>query len=219
MSKNHSMTTGLAVIKNALYGALNNDDILNAVIPYGYTADVLRNEGIAKHELAESLALKVIKEYGEQFSATEKTAQLFGAYQPAYMDIIRLARIGLKNMSGALHSLRATGSRNRSLTGFIKDARVLYTNLLEQPDYLEAVKRFGITEENLRLALDDINRLESSYHEFLKEKGEAQSSTIARDQAYDDLYNWYSDFRAVARIALKKQPQLLEKMGIVVKNN
>ena len=217
MKNSVSLAKGLSIINSAINGALNSDDILTELAKYGYTAEVIRNEGVVKFNLAESLTIKMTKEYGDQYSASEQTIRLFNTYQPAYMEVVRLARIALKDMPGALHSLRATGSRNRSLSGFIKDARTLYRNLLEQPNYLEAVQRFGVTAERLQSALNDIDTIEASHHNFLKEKGEAQTSTIARDQAYDDLYRWYSDFRAVARLALKEHPQLIEKMGIVVK--
>jgi hypothetical protein len=48
----------------------------------------------------------------------------------------------------------------------------------------------------------------------LKEKGEAQAATEARDKALDNLQEWMSDYIAVARIALEDEPQLMEMLGI-----
>lgn len=49
----------------------------------------------------------------------------------------------------------------------------------------------------------------------LKEKGEAQSATEARDTAFDALQEWVRDFINIARIALEDQKQLLEVLGVV----
>ena len=64
------------------------------------------------------------------------------------------------------------------------------------------------------VVLKDIEELHSNQ---LEKKGEAQQSTLERDKAFDDLTNWYSDFRAIARIALYEKPQLIEALGIVKK--
>jgi hypothetical protein len=47
--------------------------------------------------------------------------------------------------------------------------------------------------------------------------GEAQDATLRRDRAADALQEWYSDFIAIARIALEDNPQYLEMLGIVKK--
>ena len=50
----------------------------------------------------------------------------------------------------------------------------------------------------------------------LKEMGEAQSATLAKDQAMKALDEWVSGLRAVARIAITDEPQHLEALGIMI---
>jgi len=59
------------------------------------------------------------------------------------------------------------------------------------------------------------NAIENALNKKLKEKGEAQAATGARDEALDALQAWMSDFVAIARIALEDQKQLLEVLGVV----
>jgi hypothetical protein len=43
---------------------------------------------------------------------------------------------------------------------------------------------------------------------------EAQRATQARDAAIEALDDWLADFRAVARLALEDDPQLLEALQL-----
>jgi hypothetical protein len=57
--------------------------------------------------------------------------------------------------------------------------------------------------------------VEAKLNSQLKEKGEAQTATQARDEAFDAMQEWMSDFIGIARIALEAQSQYLEMLGIV----
>jgi len=207
----------LGEMSNAMNGALNSEEIIIRMERYGYTSERITEEGLNRLDNVHQLFALQRKEYGEQHDANAVSTDLQNETRSAYMDHVRLSRIALKNFPGALHSISATGSRKRSVAGFLKEARTFYLNMLDQPRLLEAMERFNITAEELQAGLDRVDKAEKSYQVFLKEKGEAQDSTIVRDEAFDELYNWYSEFRAVARIALADRPQLLEKMGIIVK--
>ncbi|MDR2010218.1 MAG: hypothetical protein LBQ22_07030 [Bacteroidales bacterium] len=217
MQTKKSLTDSMAAISKAINGVLSNSEILEVMAGYGYAEERIRNEGLAMYNETQQLILNQKKEYGEQYTASKQVNELWQEAYEVYISILRLSRIALKNKTGALHSIGATGTRKRSLTGFIDNARMLYSNLLSQPEMLHTVETFGITSEKLQNGLTQIEELETSYLMFFKEKGEAQNSTLERDKIFDALYDWYSDFRATARVALSGNPQLLEKLGIVVK--
>jgi len=216
MKVKKSLTEQMGRIGLAINGTLDNPLILSKTSLFGYTEEVVR-EGRSKYDSAQTAILAHQKEYGEQYTAYETRGSLWSQSYETYGNILTLCRVGLKDKPGVLHSLRATGTRNRSLTGFIKDARMLYTNLLSQPEYLAIMARFCVTAELLENANAEIDALEKASQAYFREKGEAQDMTIKRDQLFDNLYNWYSDFRAVLRLALTDSPQLLEKLGIIVK--
>ena len=217
MGKNKSITESMAQIGLVINGTLSNPTILAAVEPFGYSEERIRTEGLAMYTQTQTEFLNFQKEYGEQYTAYGEMSELWDKNHNIYMPILKLSRIALKNQSGALRSLRATGSRNRSITGFISDAKILYGNLLSQPEFLDTMSRFGVTAATLTEAQEQLAVLERAHVKYFKEKGEAQDQTVKRDRMYDQLYDWYSDFRAVLRIALNDSEQMLEKLGIVVK--
>ena len=47
--------------------------------------------------------------------------------------------------------------------------------------------------------------------------GDKQNATDERDQAFDELAAWMSDYLAAARVALEDHPQWLEKLGVLAR--
>ena len=70
------------------------------------------------------------------------------------------------------------------------------------------------TLEQYRMIAD----LEAARSEYLKEKGESQDSTKAKEAAFANIDDWMSEFYAVARIGLEDNPQLLEALGKTVRS-
>ena len=90
-----------------------------------------------------------------------------------------------------------------------------YANALDSNDIQAGLARFGVTTENLQQTQALVNDVEKKHNIQLQEKGEAQQATKVRDEAFDTMQEWMSDFVAVARIALEDSPQYLEVLGIV----
>jgi hypothetical protein len=202
---------------NAINSALNNEEVLEMLSRYGYGREKLL-EGQALWEKTKEMVTFQTKEYGDQYSQKAEVERLFGEYYPQYMVYLKLARIAFQDNHGFLYSLRATGKRNRSYSGWLKDARAFYGNLSANSEALGKIAAFGVTTMDISAGLDNVNRFETAYQTYLTEMGEAQQSTKDRDKVIDELSSWFSDFRAVARIALYEKPQLLETLGIFVRS-
>jgi len=193
--------------------ALNNKKIGDYLNPYGYTLERL-NEGKLKHTQATNLHQQQIKEYGDQTEATDQLKQARATASLSYMNFVKIARITFKNDPGLWKKLELAGSRKSTYSGWIGQAKLLYTNLLTDPEALTKMAKFGTTAEALEAGLDLVNIVEEKLANQKKEMGEAQDATIERDNAVDELQDWYSDFKEIARIALAEHPQYLEMIGI-----
>jgi hypothetical protein len=213
---NQTIAEKVQRISNAIQGALSNQEILAYLIPCGYTPERI-TEGLHLLEHVNQLTTLHAKEYGEKITATTWSTKSFAECISRYMVILKLVRVAFKNETGVLVALKASGRRHHSYSGWLSDAHTLYGNLLSSETLLAQIATLGVTRERLEQESQQVNEFEVEYRTHLKETGEAQQTTIDRDAAIDKLSDWFSDFRAVARIALYERPQLLEALGIVVK--
>lgn len=212
--KSNTIDAKLLTADMAISNASKNNVISTALAQYGYDETTL-NEGKSLHEDAVRKQAKQKKEYGEQYEATDALDEALALGNDVYMRFVKLARIALKNKRGAAQALDLDGRRKQTYSGWIKQSNVFYTNSLNSPEILTEFGRFAITKESLEDGQGLVEDVATKLAKQLKEKGEAQDSTEARDLAFDRLEDWMSDFRAVARIALEEKPQMLEMLGIV----
>ena len=154
-----------------------------------------------------------IKEYGEQYAATKDYDDAVILIHPNYIDHIDLARIAFKNDTAAKTALGLKGDRKQSESGYRAQASLFYNGLLDNNDYKAAMAIKGVTDAELVKAEKAYDALGKKIADKLKETGEAQAATKARDKAIDDFADWFSDFKEVAKIALRQKPQLREKLG------
>ena len=117
----------------------------------------------------------------------------------------------------AWQALGLWGERKESVSGWPVQVNQFYTNMLGNQNWLGAMANYGITTEKLMAGEALVIQVKTALSSQKIEMGEAQEATRTRDKAADTLQAWYSDFIAIARIALEDKPQYLEMLGIVRK--
>jgi hypothetical protein len=216
MKRDQSLAAKLHSIENGISGVQNNPEIQGLMTSYGYTPERVA-EGQVKLANVNKLTAFNVEEYSDQYVATGKQKRSLTDVYGKYMITLKVVRVAFHRETGKLQDFRATGERHRSLSGWLSDARILYTNLQQTPGALETMALYGYTAERLQEEQQQVEEIAQLHSKQLEEKGGAQQSTKDRDHALDELCNWYSDFRAIARVALYDKPQLLESLGIVKK--
>lgn len=194
---------------------MGSEEIKSAIANYGYD-DTRLKEGEALYTLASELQASQVREYGEQYSATDELKLASAVANKTYMEHVKIARIALQGNRGVGASLQIAGTRKVTFSGWLKQAKTFYDNALGSSEVTTAMARFGITQEKLEAGQKLVNEVETKLNEQLKEKGEAQNATQERDEAFEDLQDWMGDFIGIARIALDSKSQYLEILGIVV---
>jgi len=196
---------------------LGDPGISSILARFGYGPEVLKS-GSDKLKQLEAAQVAQDAEYGDQIAATEAVEKAWKKAREQYSDALTLARIAFKTDLDAQRALRLTGDRKDSLSGWLEDAKVFYQQLLNNTAWAKALERYDYTTVRLtqeQAGVEEVSRLKSVQE---KEKGEAKGATEARDKLLDETNAWFSDLKEVVKVALRTDPQKLERLGLVVLN-
>ena len=200
--------------RTALSTVQENADLQKKLSAVGYTPEVI-TDGLSLVQETEELNDRQKNEYGDQYAAQDTFMQEWKNSYDQYMVTLRLARIALKGNRDAEASMRLTGPRLRTFHNWVgKQARPFYNNAINDAEIMDALRRFLIDKKRLTLEWQSIERAQSLLGKRDDEAGEAQAATLARDKKMDEVDSWIGEFREVARIAFRDNPQWLERIGI-----
>lgn len=127
------------------------------------------------------------------------------------------AKVIFRNDSLTADKLAISGEMPRTYIKWLEAAKKFYTVATTDTAIQTKLARLAITADSLTAANTLITELEAARAEYLKEVGESQDATKAKDAAFTKMDDWMSEFYAVARIGLEDNPQLLEALGKIVK--
>lgn len=100
----------------------------------------------------------------------------------------------------------------------VRTVKKFNRTVLNDNDIKTYLARLKVTPEELTATNLKAQELEKARTEYLREKGESQDATKMKDTAFVELDDWMNEFYAVAKIALKDNPQLLESLGKFVRS-
>lgn len=127
------------------------------------------------------------------------------------------AKVIFRNDSLTADKLAISGEMPRTYIKWLEAAKKFYSVATTDTDIQTKLSRLAITADSLTAANTLITELEAARAEYLKEVGESQDATKAKDAAFTKMDDWMSEFYAVARIGLEDNPQLLEALGKIVR--
>ncbi|MFN0047673.1 MAG: hypothetical protein ACKVOU_00970 [Cytophagales bacterium] len=211
-----SIDQQLKMARIAIENAVSQADLSTELAKRGYDSLEMTQAKVLLQK-AEELHLSKKDKYGDKYEAKDDFDTLKEAIADEYEDHSDLARIALKNDRGDLEKLQLNAKKKLSFSGWIGQVKAFYTNALASVDIKAALAKKGITEAELQAVAAQIVDLEKKEAIKFEKKGAAQNSTAERDDAIDELLEWYKEFIDTAKVTFKKSPQLLEKLGIVAR--
>ncbi len=197
-----------------LTNAQTDPDLQAKLAPRGYTPEAL-DAGLALHAAAQEAQNKAARERGEQKAATDALAEAHEAADQVYDDHFDYACVLFRDDRDARTALGLDGRRKRPTAGWLRQAGQFYANALAEPRYVAAFEGIGIPPATLEAGQALVEAVAKADEAQEREKGDAQDATPKRDAALEALDTYMDRFLGLARVALRGDPQLLEKLMIV----
>ncbi len=194
--------------------ALTDDTVKPIYANYGYDEATVQ-EGLALYDNSYDLQQQQKKEYGEQYAATDELAAARSAAYEQYIELVQLARIALKRERNFQNQLELGGQREQSYNKLYMQMLNFYDAALGSKDIQTALARFRITPDTLNAGRALVVSMQQKYQAQKRETSEAQRASHDSDATLDALDDWMGDFIGVSRIALSKEPEYLERLGLV----
>lgn len=101
---------------------------------------------------------------------------------------------------------------------WFKQVIEFYNLVLNESGLMNLLSKFGVTKEKLTADKVAVESLKPLRNEAMSEKGQAQEATRLRNAKMEELEDYCYELRTIATIALENNIQLLEALGIIVRN-
>jgi hypothetical protein len=209
-----SIAEHLNLAQVAIHNTLDDDELLSPMAEYGYTAERV-HEGRQLYEAAVAAVNAQKMAAGNQRDATAQLRAARAAAQDAYVALSQIARACLARPQ--LDALGLRGRVPRSTAGFLAGGYALFDNAQSVPEIQAALAQLGYTRARLQSERDKIAAVERANQAQAMAKGAAQQATQDQDAALAAMNEWLARYLRVARVALRGQKPLLEKIGIMVR--
>jgi hypothetical protein len=201
--------------------ALNNveiqPEIATTMAEFGYDATVVAEGKTLLTETRQSFDFNT-SEDDETLEAYSIYSGLKANLEESYKMHRKKAKIIFRNDVKTMEKLAITGIMPKAYVKWLEVVKKFYAVATKDAEIQAKLIRLKITPDDLTAANTLIGNLESARAEYLREKGESQDATMAKDAAFAKMDDWMSEFYAVAKIALDDKPQLLESLGKFVRS-
>jgi len=207
----------LEMYRVSLENVQNQPEIASAMAELGYNPETIEQ---GKALLAETrLAFDHNKIEDDESSAAYKAfANLKDQLHELFTLHRKKAKVVFRNDTLAMDRLGVSGSMPKAYIKWLEAIKKFYSVAIADTDIQAKLARLKVSPDQLADANTLLSSIEAARAEYLREKGESQDATKAKDAAFAKIDDWMSEFYAVARIALDDKPQLLESLGKVVRS-
>ncbi len=213
MGKTLSGDQRIQEYKLALANARKNPETMVLLKGFNYGYGTL-DKGDESCDDAWVSSKKQKAEYGGKRFATKIVKKRRDLALSAFKQTFKLIKLTFRNDAEAFATLGLNQSRKPSLAGWIPQALHVYEATIENDSFVEKMGRFGYDRAKLEAELKLVKDLQAAIADREIEASQAKQATAERNAKVDEMDQWMIDFKAVAKIALKNKPHLLEELNL-----
>jgi phosphopantetheinyl transferase (holo-ACP synthase) len=201
--------------RRAIELSLTDEALRQYAGEYGYSPERIANAKALLEE-TETLYEDFKSKRASQRAATRALKEAKKKANDLIQHFLQTLRLAFKDNPDILDALGIRGSRKQAFGDWVAQNKLFYNKILEIPQVSEELAKYNVTLEQVnegkQLLLDTIAA--DTHREDTK--AEAQRATEAKNKAFRKLKRWMSKYYKVMKVALEDDPQLQEKLGIIV---
>lgn len=191
-------------------------DVAGALAEYGCDTAYL-DQGLALRTAARDALSNRDLLYGRQQELTRQAQEALRIARREYGGLVRIARTIFRDQPGLLVQLGISGRIPDALAALLAVADTLFANATD-PAIAAELTKHGYPPEHIAEVQAAFEALRAAKEAQEIAKGATQQATQELQVAMAALDEWMSQFRSIARVALRDQPQFLEELGIRVRS-
>ncbi|MEQ9438115.1 MAG: hypothetical protein RIG62_03675 [Cyclobacteriaceae bacterium] len=195
----------------AIDNTLNNLARQQQLEAFGFGTDRFRTGQNLLKEYTQKLAAQT-QQQDAQWALSQQINTGLLALQEQFKQHVQVAQMAFRNDSVLLHTLKIDPLSARRWEG-VRQALYFYEQLEQQNASLEA---YGVSAKEVKQARTAAQSLLQQKASRADKKSCAEQCTEEKREAQKALRTWVQDFRTIARMAFRSQPQTLEAFGIHV---
>ncbi|MCP5051353.1 MAG: hypothetical protein GY940_29575 [bacterium] len=200
----------------ALSLSTTDTTLITAASTVGYTQEKIA-VGIALGNELERAYETQKRLYAEQVNATQDFVDLMAKATETVNELVDYARLAFKKDPAMADTLGIYEPRQTTIGEWFAKTKRFYNELTAVPSNLDKMAAVGITPERIdagRLELDAVIQADNLKQKL---KGDAQNATKEKLKKHQEFAIWMSGYRNVMKTALKDNPQMMEKLGIITR--
>ncbi len=215
--KAQSEVQSIASYKTALTNAEAQPVIADTMAQFGYTSEVIAEGKVLLSE-TQNAFVQNRREDDETRVSYADFDNKCSAIADTYTLHRKMAKIIFRNDDILLQKLALKGRVPKAYVNWLAVIKTFYSEIAADAEIQNKLTRLKFQKEEAEAGLTAIAEVEASRSTYLRETGESQEATQTKDAAFAKLDHWMQDFYAVAKIAMDEKPQLLEALGVLVRN-